>query len=55
VKAVPEVSVRVVCGDLLLALRIPTAYADKGRLLTEAELNALIDELELRPTVMHLR
>jgi hypothetical protein len=32
-----------------------TAYAGKGRPLTEEELNALIDELELRPTVLHLR
>jgi hypothetical protein len=32
-----------------------TAYAGKGRPLTEAELNALIDELELRPTVLRLR
>ncbi len=31
-----------------------TAYAGKGRPLTLAELNALIDELELRPTVMYL-
>ncbi len=28
-----------------------TAYAGKGRPLTDAELNALIDELDLRPTV----
>ena len=31
-----------------------TAYADKGRSLTDAELNALIDELDLRPTVQVL-
>jgi hypothetical protein len=31
-----------------------TAYAGKGRRLTDVELNALIDELELRPTVMKL-
>jgi hypothetical protein len=31
-----------------------TAYAGKGRSLTEAELNALIDELNLRPTVQML-
>jgi hypothetical protein len=31
-----------------------TAYAGKGRPLTEAELNALIDELDLRPTVQVL-
>jgi len=31
-----------------------TAYAGKGRPLTDEELNALIDELELRPTVLHL-
>jgi len=29
-----------------------TAYAGKGRQLTEPELNALIDELDLRPTVL---
>ena len=32
-----------------------TAYAGKGRTLTDAELNALIDALDLRPTVMWLR
>jgi hypothetical protein len=32
-----------------------TAYAGKGRPLTEEELNALIDELELRPAVLRLR
>ena len=31
-----------------------TAYAGRGRRLTDAELNALIDELELKPTVMNL-
>jgi hypothetical protein len=31
-----------------------TAYAGKGRPLTDAELNALIDELALRPTVQML-
>jgi hypothetical protein len=31
-----------------------TAYAGKGRPLTDAELNALIDELDLRPTVQML-
>jgi hypothetical protein len=31
-----------------------TAFAGKGRNLTDAELNALIDELDLRPTVMRL-
>ena len=31
-----------------------TAYAGKGRALTDAELNALIDELDLRPTVQQL-
>jgi hypothetical protein len=31
-----------------------TAYAGKGRPLTDVELNALIDELELRPTVLRL-
>lgn len=31
-----------------------TAYAGKGRPLTDAELNALIDELNLRPTVQVL-
>jgi hypothetical protein len=31
-----------------------TAYAGKGRPLTDEELNALIDELELRPAVMNL-
>ena len=31
-----------------------TAYAGKGRPLTDAELNMLIDDLELRPTVMLL-
>ncbi len=30
------------------------AYADKGRVLTEAEINALIDELDLRPSVQRL-
>jgi len=32
-----------------------TAYAGKGRPLSETELNALIDELELRPTVLRLQ
>jgi hypothetical protein len=31
-----------------------TAYAGKGRPLTDAELNALIDELDLRPSVQRL-
>jgi hypothetical protein len=31
-----------------------TAYAGKGRPLTDAELNGLIDELGLRPSVQHL-
>jgi len=31
-----------------------TAYAGKGRPLTDDELNALIDELDLRPSVQHL-
>jgi hypothetical protein len=31
-----------------------TAYAGKGRPLTDAELNALIDELDLRPSVQEL-
>jgi len=31
-----------------------TAYAGKGRPLTDAELNALIDELDLRPSVQQL-
>jgi len=31
-----------------------TAYANRGRQLTDAELNDLIDELELRPTVTQL-
>jgi len=31
-----------------------TAYAGKGRPLTDDELNALIDELDLRPTVQVL-
>jgi hypothetical protein len=31
-----------------------TAYAGKGRNLSDAELNGLIDELELKPTVIHL-
>jgi len=31
-----------------------TAYADMGRPLSDAELNALIDELELRPSVQRL-
>jgi len=31
-----------------------TAYADKGRPLTDAELNGLIDELDLRPSVQRL-
>lgn len=30
-----------------------TAYAGKGRPLSDAELNALIDELDLRPSVQH--
>ena len=31
-----------------------TAYAGKGRALTDAELNVLIDELELNPNVIEL-
>ncbi len=31
-----------------------TAYAGKGRPLSDAELNSLIDELDLRPSVQHL-
>ncbi|MBU0703391.1 MAG: quinate 5-dehydrogenase, partial [Chloroflexi bacterium] len=31
-----------------------TAYAGKGRPLTDAELNGLIDELDLRPSVQRL-
>lgn len=31
-----------------------TAYAGKGRPLLDEELNALIDELELRPTLLQL-
>jgi hypothetical protein len=31
-----------------------TAYAGKGRPLSDAELNALIDELDLRPSVQRL-
>ena len=31
-----------------------TAYAGKGRPLTDDELNALIDELDLRPSIQHL-
>ena len=31
-----------------------TAYAGKGRRLTDAELNGLIDELGLKPSVIHL-
>jgi hypothetical protein len=31
-----------------------TAYAGKGRRLTDEELNDLIDKLELKPSVMHL-
>jgi hypothetical protein len=31
-----------------------TAYAGKGRRLTDAELNGLIDEVRLRPEVIHL-
>ena len=31
-----------------------TAYAGKGRPLTDAELNALIDGLDLRPSVLTL-
>jgi hypothetical protein len=31
-----------------------TAYASKGRPLTDSELNVLIDELELKPTVMRM-
>lgn len=31
-----------------------TAYVGKGRNLTDNELNRLIDELELKPTVMKL-
>ena len=31
-----------------------TAYAGKGRNLSDEELNGLIDELELKPTVIHL-
>ena len=32
-----------------------TAYAGKGRTLSDAELNALIDELDLRPSVQRLQ
>jgi hypothetical protein len=32
-----------------------TAYVGKGRNLTDDELNGLIDELELKPTVMELK
>ena len=32
-----------------------TAYAGKGRPLSYAELNELIDELDLRPSVQRLR
>jgi GNAT superfamily N-acetyltransferase len=32
-----------------------TAYAGKGRTLSDAELNALIDELRLRPSVQRLQ
>jgi hypothetical protein len=31
-----------------------TAYAGQGRPLTDAELNGLIDELELRPSIQQL-
>jgi hypothetical protein len=31
-----------------------TAYAGKGRILTDAELNTLIDELVLRPSIQVL-
>jgi GNAT superfamily N-acetyltransferase len=31
-----------------------TAYAGKGRILSDAELNDLIDELDLRPSVQRL-
>jgi hypothetical protein len=31
-----------------------TAYAGKGRPLSDAELNALMDELDLRPSVQRL-
>jgi hypothetical protein len=31
-----------------------TAYAGKGRPLSDDELNALIDDLDLRPNVQHL-
>jgi hypothetical protein len=31
-----------------------TAYAGAGRVLTDAELNDLIDELDLRPSVARL-
>ena len=31
-----------------------TAYAGKGRPLTEAELGSLVDELDLRPSVLQL-
>jgi len=31
-----------------------TAYAGKGRNLTDAELNGLIDELGLKPTISYL-
>lgn len=31
-----------------------TAYAGKGRRLSDEELNALIDELDLKPSVLHL-
>lgn len=32
-----------------------TAYADKDRHLNESELDALIDELELRPSVQYMQ
>jgi len=31
-----------------------TAYAGKGHPLTDAELNGLVDELDLRPSVQQL-
>jgi hypothetical protein len=31
-----------------------TAYAGKGRPLTDDELNALINDLDLRPDVQHM-
>jgi len=41
------------CGTNAMEATL-TAYAGKGRRLTDAELNGLIDELEFRPTVTRL-